>query len=250
MAAPLQLTLTSRSFNKGKPVGKYARDVEEAFQRPMARAATNAFRDAARGIQTDGRAAILSAGLGPRFARQFRVFAFPRRQFSLSPALRGWHARGWRHSRIGRYANIFAHGGTISAKGGGLLWIPLPTAPRITGGRRLTPAIYNDEIGPLVRMRRTRRPILAGHSLQAIRGRQATVAQMRTGARNAALRKNSESSVPNRFVGRKGRRTVLVPMFVGVSSVTIDKRVDIDGVFRRWNARLPDLYAKRLNGTG
>ncbi len=231
----LQLTLQGRAFDKGRPTGKYAQSVTEGFQKPMARAVTNAFRDAARGIQAEGRAAILSGGLGPRFARQFRVFAFPRRQFSLAPALRGWHARGWGHSRIGRYANIFAHGGTIHGKGG-LLWIPLPTAPKLAGGRHLTPAIYAAEIGPLVSLRGTRRPLLAGQSLRAVVGRRASVAQLKTGARNAAARK----------AGGKGRRTVLVPIFVGLSSVHIEKRVDIEGVFRRWNARIPELYQARL----
>lgn len=226
--------MATRMSLKGPPAGKYAKDVAE-FQRPMARAATGAFRDGARMIQAEMRAAILGAGLGPRFARQFRAFAFPRRQFSLSPAIRGWHARGWRQSRIGRYANIFAHGGTIHARRG-LLWIPLPTAPRLTGGRHLTPAIYAAEIGPLVSLRGARRPILAGRSLRAVFGRRATVAQLKTGARNAAARR----------AGGKGRRTVLVPIFVGVTSVHIEKRVDADGIFARVNARLPDLYAARL----
>lgn len=230
-----QLTLQGRAFDKGRPAGKYAQSVTEEFEKPMARAVTNAFRDAAKGIQAEGRAAILSGGLGPRFARQFRVFAFPRRQFSLAPALRGWHARGWRHSRIGRYANIFAHGGTI--KGKPLLWIPLPTAPKLTGGRRLTPTIFEHEIGPLISMRRTRRPILAANSLQPGNGRKLTAASLKTGARNAASKR----------AGGKGRRTYLVPVFVGVSSVHIEKRVDIDGIFTRWNARIPELYANRLN---
>lgn len=226
--------MATRLSLKGPPVGKYAKDVAD-FQKPMARAATGAFRDGARMIQAEGRAAILGAGLGPRFARQFRVFSFPRRQFSLSPAIRGWHARGWKNSRLGRYANIFAHGGTIHAKGG-LLWIPLPTAPRLTGGRHLTPAIYAAEIGPLVSLRGARRPILAGQSLRSVVGRRASVAQLKTGARNAAARR----------AGAKGRRTVLVPVFVGVTSVHIEKRVNIDGIFARVNAKLPELYAARL----
>lgn len=228
--------MATRLSLKGPPAGKYAKDVAD-FQKPLARAVTGAFRDGARMIQAEGRAAILSAGLGPRFARQFRAFAFPRRQFSLSPAIRGWHARGWRNSRLGRYANIFAHGGTIHARHG-LLWIPLPTAPRLTGGRHLTPAIYAAEIGPLVSLRGARRPILAGQSLRAVVGRRASVAQLRTGARNAAARRT----------GGKGRRTVLVPIFVGVTSAHIEKRVDIDGIFARVNARLPGMFEARMAG--
>src|SRR5678815_2039787 len=182
-----------RDSLKGPPAGKYAKDVAD-FQKPLARAATAAFRDGARMIQTEVRAAILAAGLGPRFARQFRTFAFPRRQFSLSPAIRGWHARGWKNSRLGRYANIFAHGGTIHARRG-LLWIPLPTAPKLTGGRHLTPAIYAKEIGPLISLRGARRPLLAGQSLRAVVGRRATVAQLKTGALNAAVRSGKASLI-------------------------------------------------------
>lgn len=235
--ADLRLSLQGRRFAKGRPTGRYSVDVDQEYLQPLARAATGAFRDAARGIQAEGRAAIIAGGLGSRFARQFRVFAFPRRQFSLSPALRGWHARGWAHSRIGRYANIFARGGTI--RGRPLLWIPLPTAPKVTGGRRLTPAIFEHEIGPLISMRRTRRPILAAQSLRPGNGRQLTASSLKTGARNAASRR----------AGGKGRRTYLVPIFVGVSAAHIDKRVDIDGIFARWNARLPELYADRLSRT-
>jgi hypothetical protein len=235
--------MATRMHLKGPPVGKYAKDVR-AFEQPLARAVTGAFRDGAKLIQAEGRAAILSGGLGPRFARQFRAFAFPRRQFSLSPAIRGWHARGWRNSRIGRYANIFAHGGTIVGRP--LLWIPLPTAPKLAGGRHLTPALYVKEIGPLISMRGTRRPILAGQALRAVVGRRATVAQLRTGALNAAVRGGKASFLR---AGRKGRRTVLVPIFVGVSSAHIDRRVNIDGVFARVNAQLPEMFAARMGGT-
>jgi hypothetical protein len=206
--------------------GKYAANIEP-WQQETARNLTMAFRDGAKILQTQTRAAIISAGLGPRFARQFKAFAYPRRQFSMDPVIRGFHARGWRGSKIGRYANIFARGGTITGKP--LLWVPLPTAPKRIAGQAPTPKLFIENIGPLVSLHGTRRPILAGRSMRAVQGRRATVAQLQTGARRQAA----------------GRHTEIVPMFVGVRSVRIRKMVDMDPIFARVTAQLPELFRAR-----
>jgi hypothetical protein len=213
--------------------GKYAKDVEEHQQR-MARAITTSFRDGAKLLQAETRSAILSAGLGPRFARQFRAFGFPRRQFSLEPTIRGWHARGWKGAKAGRWANIHVRGATMSGKP--LLWIPLPTAPARIAGKAPSPKLYIENIGPLVKLKGTRRPLLAGDSLRAISGRHATVAQLKTGAKHAQARAS----------GGKGRKTVKVPMFVGVASTHVPGRVNMDAIFARVRERLPDLFVARL----
>lgn len=209
------------------PPGRWAADVLD-YQKPLAKALTMAAREGARMLQAETRAAIIAGGLGPRFARQFKAFGFPRRQFSMSPAVRGWHARAWKGSRIGRYANIFARGGTIRGKP--LLWVPLPTAPKRIGGMPPTPKLYFDNIGPLVRLHGTRRPILAGRSAREIRGRRATVAQLQTGQRRLAA----------------GRKTAIVPMFVGVPSVKIPRRVNMDVIFARVQAALPALFRQQM----
>lgn len=213
--------------------GKYAQDVE-AHQQRMARAITTSFRDGAKLLQIETRSAILSAGLGKRFARQFRGFGFPRRQFSLEPTIRGWHAKGWRGTKGIPYANIFARGATITGKP--LLWIPLPTAPAKIDGKHPTPKLFIENIGPLTRLKGTRRPLLAGDSLRAIEGRHATVGQLKTGARH----------VKERASGGRGRKTVKVPMFVGVARVRIPARVDMTRIFADVQRRLPDLFVARL----
>lgn len=213
--------------------GKYAKGVEK-WQEDLAKATTMAFRDGAKLLETQTRSAIEAAGLGSRFARQFKGYAYPRRQFSLSPTIRGFHVRGWKGSRIGRYANIFARGGTITGKP--LLWVPLRTAPVKIAGQRPTPKLFVENIGPLVKLRGTRRPLLAGQSLRAVQGRHATVGQLKTGARNAQARR----------AGGKGRRTVAVPMFIGVPSVKIPKLVDMDSIFNRVSQQLPQLFEQRF----
>lgn len=220
-------------FDRPK-LGKYAADVKQ-HQQALARAVTGAFRDGAKELQQQTRTAITAAGLGPRFARQFKAFAFPRRQFSLSPVIRGWHARAFKRSKIGRYANIFARGGTIHGKP--LLWLPLPTAPRRIAGQMPTPTLYEKEIGPLVRLRGAHGPpMLGGQSLRAVEGRRATVAQLKNGARNAR----------ERAAGRKGRNTVTVPMFIGLPSVRIPKKLNMDAIFTRVRNDLPKLFDARL----
>lgn len=213
--------------------GKYAKGIEK-WQEALARATTNAFRDGAKLLQAQTSSAIEAAGLGAKFARQFKGLAFPRRQFSLSPTIRGFHARGWKGSRIGRYANLFARGGVI--KGKPLLWIPTQSAPLKIAGQATTPKLFVANIGPLVSLRGTRRPILAGQSLRAVEGRRATVGQLKTGARNAQAR----------ATGGKGRHTVVVPMFVGVPSVKIPKLVNMDPIFARVAQELPKLFKARL----
>lgn len=220
--------MASLKYERPKP-GRYAKDVTEKWQEPLAKNLTMAFRDGAKMLQAQGQAAITAAGLGSRFARQFKAFGFPRRQYSLSPALRGWHARAWKGSRIGRYANIFARGGTITGKP--LLWIPLPTAPRRIKGQAPTPKLYIAEIGPLVSLRGTRRPILAGRAARAVEGRRATVSQLKTGARRQSI----------------GRKTEIVPIFVGVRSVKIPKLVEMGPIFARVQAELPKLFRDRMS---
>src|SRR5687768_7012026 len=96
----------------GPPRGKYHRDVRD-FEQPIARAVTKVFRAAAKEIEKGGRERIAAGGLSRRFQTGFRVFAFPRRQFSMRPVIRGTH-------RIG-FINIFETGGTVRGKP--LLWI-------------------------------------------------------------------------------------------------------------------------------
>lgn len=217
-------------FDRPKP-GRYAAGVR-SYQEPMARAVTGAFRDAARQIQTGGRARIMSAGLGPRFAREYRVLAFPRRQFSLAPNLRGTHRRG--------FANTFERGAMIRPKKRSMIWLPLRTAPAKIAGKRPTPALYVQYIGPLVSINNPGRdPLLAGQSLRAITGR-ATVAQLKTGSRHAAARRG----------GGPGRRTFAVPVFVGIPQALIRGRLRITPLFAQAAANLPALYRARLQRDG
>lgn len=207
----------------GPPRGKYHKDVRD-FEQPIARALTKTFRAGAKEIEREGRQRIGAGGLSRRFQTGFRVFAFPRRQFSMKPEIKGTH-------RIG-YINIFETGGTIRGKP--LLWIPLPTAPAKIGGKRITPRLYISQVGPLISIQRPGKPpLLAGRALRApAAGRPASLTTLKTGARRAAA-------------GR-GRRPVAVPLFVGVRQTRIPKRLNVSPVYDKARKELPDRYLRQI----
>jgi len=211
----------------GPPRGKYARDVQ-TLEQPIARAITKTFRAAAKEIEREGRKRIATGGLSRRFQTGFRVFAFPRRQFSMRPVIKGTHRLG--------FINIFETGGTIRGKP--LLWIPLPTAPDKIGGKRITPKLYIDKVGPLVRIQRPgKAPLLAGQALRApSAGRSAALGTLRTGARRAAARR----------AGGRGRSAVAVPLFVGVPLARIPKRLNVSPVYDLARVELPNIYQRLI----
>lgn len=192
----------------------------------MAKAATKTMREAAKLVEQRGRAAIAAGGLSPRFQRAFFVRAKPRVGYSLKTSMRGYH-------RIG-FANIFEHGGTISPKSKPLLWIPLSSAPQKIGRKRMTPRLYIEQIGPLHYIRRPGKPpLLAGDTLKTGRS---SVASLKSGARNANARKE----------GGKGRRTVSVPIFVGIKQTKISRRLNVDAVYKAVAREVPRLYAEQI----
>lgn len=207
----------------GPPRGKYAKDVRD-FEQPIARAVTKVFRTAAKEIEREGRQRIAAGGLSRRFISGFRVFAFPRRQFSMRPEIKGTH-------RIG-FINIFETGGTIHGRP--LLWIPLKSAPAKIGGKRITPRLYISQVGPLISIQRPGKPpLLAGQALRApAAGRPASLTTLKTGARRAA--------------SRRGRRPIAVPLFVGARQTRIPKRLNVSPVYDKARAEMAGRFDRQM----
>jgi len=205
------------------------RGVQTAQDR-MARAITQAMRDAAKLVESRGKAEIARSGLvSPRWRKAFFARAKPRVGYSLAPTLRGYR-------RI-RYANIFERGGVIHPTKHPFLWLPLPTAPQRLGRKRITPALYIAQIGPLHYIARPGKPpLLAGDALKRPIGK-ATLGALKTGARHAGARK----------AGGKGRHTESVPLFIGIKSAHIGDRLDIDRVYRETAEELPRLFRQRMS---
>lgn len=192
-----------------------------------------AFRDLARQVQREGRAEIVRGGLGPRFARGFRTWIFPRQpDFTTDLSMRGQHRLN--------FANVFERGGRIAGKP--LLWVPLPSAPKRIDGERTTARLYVLKIGPLHSINRPGRPpLLAGYAMRGNTGRAFTPGQLRTGQRNA--RRNQARAA---FGGRRGKRPVSVPLFVGLRAAQIRDRLNVSAVYDRGRADLPRFYFKHL----
>lgn len=206
----------------------------------MERAATQAMRALAKEVEQSGRAEI-SRGLNARNARAFFARAKPRVGYSLNTSMRGY-------LRIG-YLNIFERGGTIRPKNRKYIWIPLSNAPRsiriantnkriraATVKKGMTPERYIKEIGPLHFIaRKGNAPLLAG-DVSVSGSASVTVARLKKGAQNAAARK----------AGRRARRTVHVPVFVGIPIARISDRLNVDRVYREARSHLPDVYAEKM----
>lgn len=198
------------------------------LKNPPAEAATAAMREAAVIIKTQGRAEIARAGFSKRFQNALRAEAFPRGgQVSIDAAAFMVH-------RV-PYANVFEEGATI--RGNPRLFIPLVPKGRKVPAARRTPARFRQEIGPLTYIaRRGKPPLLAAPAaLSVFEARKAepkvSLAALRRGAAGAAT-------------GRTVLRTV--PLFVGQSEVTIDKKFSVLKIVDRVAGRLAQLYVKHL----
>jgi hypothetical protein len=184
----------------------FAETIVNEVQRPIARAATAAIREAGEIAKRNGRASIAAAGFSRKWQNPLRVNIYPPQGDSLRPAAFIYH-------KI-RYAGVFEEGAVIGGKP--LLWLPLPTVP-LRRGRPMTPSQYVRAVGPLVSVQRPGKPPLL-------------FAKPRAGRRG---RRSSAT------VERK-------PLYVGLSSVAIAKRFDIKGAAQKAAAQLPSLYAKYL----
>ena len=199
---------------------------ERAFLAPaeeIERAAQAAVAAAGELAKTDARANILSAGLGSKFAKALRLNVYPKKGTSLKAAAQIFHKIP--------YAGVFEEGATI--RGRPRMWVPLPSTPKRSGRYRMTPERYQKEVGPLQYVKRPGKAALLVAKTRATKtGKRARVTL--SGLRAAA---------------RGGVRTTSVPLFVGIDSVSIRKRLNITKAVRRARDRLPELYAQNFRGT-
>jgi hypothetical protein len=180
--------------------------IVKEIQRPIAKAATAAVREAGEVAKRNGRASIAAAGFSRKWQNALRVNIYPPQGDSLRPAAFVFH-------KI-RYAGVFEDGAVIG--GQPLLWLPLAGVP-LRRGRPMTPAQYARSVGPLVSVERPGKPpLLFAKPRVTRRGRRGDAS---------------------------GERK---PLYVGLPSVAIAKRFDIKGAAQKAAAQLPTLYAKNL----
>jgi len=197
------------------PAPEY-RKVMDGETKKIARAATLAVTEAAALIKAEGRSSV--ASLSGKLANSVFAKVFPGRGDSLTPA-----------AMVGmkvKYASVFEEGATVSGKP--LLWIPLSSAPAGRGGARMGPGQFVKNVGVLYTIKRPGKPPLLA----------------------AVVRSPSATSAPSLAALKRGRnpggrgKIRLVPLYVGVPTVTDPKKYNLTEIIQKYADDLPKLYER------
>ena len=179
----------------------------------VAKAATLAMRDTADTAKELGRASIAAGGLGSRWQKALRAEVYPRGRFSVNAAAFIYH-------KI-KYANIFERGGTIRGKP--LLWLPLSGTPRKIGRRKFSPRNFSQSVGKLYPIPGASKPLLGARVSGKGKRKKVSLSALKKG-------------------GKAGEKTRLVPLFVGVPSVSLKGRMRIIRACVQARRMLPRFY--------
>jgi hypothetical protein len=162
------------------------------------KAVSTTMTQAGTGLKSAWRAQITGAGLGQRLANTIRSQTYPKGRNSLDAA-----ALVWSNAPV----IIGAHdtGPLIRSGNGFWLAIPLPAAGKSLGGKRITPAMWEQKTGLRLRFVYRRR----GPSL--------LVAEGRLNSKGRAVASKSKT----------GRGVATVPIFLLAPQVKLRKRLDL-----------------------
>ncbi|MDP2358555.1 MAG: DUF6441 family protein [Beijerinckiaceae bacterium] len=213
--------------------GKFSSAVREIYK-PIAEAGTAAIRQAGDDVKRDARASIASAGFGSKWQNALRVDVYPKRGSSARAAAHIYHKIP--------YAAVFERGATIHGKP--MLWIPMSHTPKRANGARLTAAAYVRTIGPLVSFNRPGKPPMLAGQIKASAKGNVTPAKLRSGKKLAA-----KTLTNKKLAHKKGGAGVrLIPLYTGISTVTIRRRFGIYAAINRARANLASYYLANLKG--
>jgi len=204
--------------------GRFSEAMAEIYS-PIAKAGTMAMREAVDGAKNAARENIAAAGFSKKWQNAMRGVTFPQRKSAYSAEAVGslWH-------KI-TYASIFEEGGRIAGRP--LLWVPLSSTPKKVGRYGMTPKRFQERFGRLFSVNSGRKPLL--------------MAPVRVTAANA------RRGPPYRVTANALRRGAAgegiiraAPVFVGVRSVDMKKKINVYGALDAAADRLPALYLKHL----
>lgn len=186
-----------------------------------ATALTKAMRETGKLAAAAANRNIHAAGFAHR-KWEMRPKNYPSSGVSLLPEV-------WLHSRI-NFLDVFEEGRTIEKQ---WMWLPLPSVPNWPGDptRQMSPKKYEQTVGPLVsfRYRKGKTPILGA----VITGRVKPQPWGKFVSR-ARLKR-----------GRGGKGPIsYVPMFVGVRTVTIEKKFDVMSAVEAVTDKMQGIYAQ------
>lgn len=215
------------------PAGQFYKAKDE-WQQIMAHAATTAVRQVGINARDAARDIIATAGFGPNWYKSIVSSMHPKRGDVLNP----W---AWVHSTI-NFSDVFEKNKSFGPKYRQYVWIPQPWVPKYPGTgtigeplRQMGPKKYIEQIG---RLQFVHSPGKSPMLLGAISGR---------------ISANQTANLPNKklgfsaFTGRKKVRKIQwVPMFIGVPSVTLQKRFDVMPAVQHEASMLDAEYAKDI----
>ena len=175
------------------------------------KAVSTTMAQAGASLKTAWRGQITGAGLGLRLANTIRLQTYPKGRDSLDAA-----ALVWSNAPV----IIGAHdtGPLIRSASGFWLAIPLPAAGKALGGKRITPAMWEQKTGMRLRfVYRSRGPsLLVADAVRLNTRGQAAVSKSKT-----------------------GRGQVTAPIFLLVRQVKLPKRLDLARDAERALAAIP-----------
>jgi hypothetical protein len=202
----------------------------QAELRDIERAVTGGTREAGRGLKSELRREVASAGLGQRLANSWRDKHYPNQKLDAASLV---------YTKAPQIIRAFDEGAVIRSKRGRFLAIPTENAPRKgTDGRRISPSTFPEHrFGPLRFV-----PRQSGPSLLVVDGLRASFSRM-----SGELRGFRRATDRAR---QSGQGLATVVMFLLVPQVKLPKRLDVARAADRWSAQLPRLVHLALTGRG
>ena len=212
-----------------KLTGIIARSLQADMQaelRAIERAVATGTRDAGRGLRTELRRQVASAGLGQRLANSWRDKHYPNQQLDAASLV---------YTKAPQIIRAFDEGAVIRSRRGGFLAIPTENAPRKgTDGRRISPSTFPEHrFGPLLFV-----PRPSGPSLLVVDGLRASFSR-KTGQLRGFRRATDRAR-------HSGQGLSTVVMFLLVPQVKLSKRLDVARAAERGSAQLPALIEQQL----
>jgi hypothetical protein len=198
----------------------------QAELRDLERAVATGTRDAGRGLKTELRRQVASAGLGQRLANSWRYKHYPNRKLDAASLV---------YTKAPQIIRAFDDGAVIRSKRGRFLAIPTENAPKMgTDGTRISPSTFPEHrFGPLRFV-----PQQSGPSLLVVDGLRASFSRKTEQLRG--FRRATERA------RRSAQGLTTVVMFLLVPQVKVRKRLDVARAAERWSGQLPALIEQQL----
>jgi hypothetical protein len=198
----------------------------QADLRGIEGAVTRGTREAGRGLRTELRRQVTSAGLGQRLANSWRDRHYPNKRLDAASLV---------YTKAPQIIRAFDEGAVIRSRRGRFLAIPTESAPRNgTDGKRISPSTFPEHrFGPLRFVPRS-----SGPSLLVADGLRASFSR-KTGELRGFRRATDRAR-------RSGQGLTTVVMFLLVPQVKLRKRLDVARAAEQWSGQLPALIEQQM----